>query len=330
MTASWLDARAFPYSPRTRWRFRFYVLWALVTTLLIGWGGFVTSIDAGLAVPDWPSTFNSYDPFNPWPEWWTLTPILAEHGHRLLGALVGLLTIVVAVWTWRADPRAWMRRLGVFALVLVIVQGTLGGLRVVLISLDLAMVHAAVAQIFFAITVAMALFTSRGWLEAREVLVESVEASRMRRLASVTVGVLYLQILLGALLRHPGTGLDPLLAALHIGGAFLATWFIAACLAVIWWRFRRFTMLVRAATAALILLFVQIGLGLLAYFVNLNDRGEVIPSNLQVVVNTSHLVIGALLFVSIVVIRLLVARASRFVTPAGTHSRPVLEGAAPV
>src|SRR5690554_6485033 len=127
-------------------RFWYTIALYATTVVLIGWGGFVTSIDAGLAVPDWPTSFNSYDPFNPWPEWWTLTPVLAEHGHRLLGALVGLLTIGLAVWTWRFDERRWMRRLGFGALVLVILQGTLGGLRVVFASLDLAVVHACVAQ----------------------------------------------------------------------------------------------------------------------------------------------------------------------------------------
>ena len=89
-------------------RRRFTAVTLLVSVLLLGWGAFVTSIDAGLAVPDWPTSFNSFDPFNPWPAWWTVTPILAEHGHRLLGALVGMLTAVLAVWTWKLDDRPWM------------------------------------------------------------------------------------------------------------------------------------------------------------------------------------------------------------------------------
>ena len=68
-----------------RWRHRFTILTALSTLVLMGWGAFVTSIEAGLAVPDWPSSYDSYDPFNPWPGWWRVTPLLAEHGHRLLG-----------------------------------------------------------------------------------------------------------------------------------------------------------------------------------------------------------------------------------------------------
>src|SRR5690606_19420708 len=72
--------RALPAPTEVKWRHRFSVLASATTVLLLGWGAFVTSINAGLAVPDWPSSFNSYDPFNPWPEWWKLTPVLAEHG----------------------------------------------------------------------------------------------------------------------------------------------------------------------------------------------------------------------------------------------------------
>ena len=127
-----------PPRAEIRWRYRFTVLTGLSTILLMAWGAFVTSINAGLAVPDWPSSFNSYDPFNPWPEWWKLTPVLAEHGHRLLGMLTGALTLILAVWTWIAEPRGWLKKLAIIALVLVSLQGVLGGLRVVWLSLDLA------------------------------------------------------------------------------------------------------------------------------------------------------------------------------------------------
>ena len=178
-----------------RARFRFTLATIAAAVALLGWGAFVTSIDAGLAVPDWPSSFDSYDPFNPWPDWWTVTPILAEHGHRLLGALVGLLTLVLAVWTWRSDDRAWMRKLGFAALALVIFQGVLGGLRVVWVSLDLAVVHACVAQLFFALLAAMALFTSRTWQD----LTGGRPEIDLPRAAWLAVAAVYIQIILGAL-----------------------------------------------------------------------------------------------------------------------------------
>ncbi|MEX0747399.1 MAG: COX15/CtaA family protein [Rhodothermales bacterium] len=293
-----------PTTNTALWRHRFTVLTAATTVLLLAWGAFVTSINAGLAVPDWPSSFNSFDPFNPWPNWWTITPVLAEHGHRLLGALVGSFTFVLAVWTVFKDERRWMKILAVAALVLVTLQGVLGGLRVVLISLDLAVVHACVAQIYFALIVSMAVFTSKSWLQGDFGDEGSGHVSAFRRLTLVTVGVLYVQIILGALLRHPGTGIDPLFAGLHIAGAVAAT----TAITMLYRYARRHHPGTRiafpAARALLILLIVQFTLGVTAYVVTLDDTGILQPSNLQVVVNTSHMVTGALLMAAAVVVAL--------------------------
>jgi cytochrome c oxidase assembly protein subunit 15 len=255
----------------------------------------VTSINAGLAVPDWPTSFDSYDPFNPWPEWWKLTPVLAEHGHRLLGALTGLFTLILAVWTWVYDARRWMRVLASGALVLVTFQGVLGGLRVVLISLDLAVVHACVAQVFFALIVGMVLFTSRTWLTTDPGSYDSQRVTRLRAASLVTAAVLYIQIILGALLRHPGIGIDPFLAAFHIAGAVAAGLAIVLLYSFVRRYFRGTRIAAKAANVLLLLLVVQITLGITAYVVTINDAGILEPSNLQVVVNTSHMVTGALL-----------------------------------
>ncbi len=273
-------------------------------TGLLGWGAFVTSINAGLAVPDWPTSFNSLDPFNPWPEWWTITPVLAEHGHRLLGAIVGLLTMILAFWTYRSDQRRWMRSVGIFALGLVAFQGLLGGLRVIWISLNLAMVHAAVAQLFFALLASMILFVSPTWHHI-ETLEPLQHAGRLKRLSLLSAGLVFIQILLGALLRHPGTGIDPVFAAIHIGFAFIAS---ATVLQT--WFFIRFSManereLVRFSGWTIRILVAQVLLGLFAYFVLLDEKGLVVPGNVQVVINSAHLVVGALLFASVVLTALL-------------------------
>ncbi len=288
-------SHAYPVTTETRWRHRFSVLTALTTILLLAWGAFVTSINAGLAVPDWPSSFNSYDPFNPWPDWWKLTPVLAEHGHRLLGALVGAFTLILAVWTWMKDPRRWMRWLAAGALVLVSLQGVLGGLRVVLLSLDLAVVHACVAQIFFALVIGMVMFTSDSWLKADVGYTSSTRAPRLRRTALLTVGILYVQIILGALLRHPGTGIDPLLAVFHITGAVLTTAAVVVLYARVRADFRRTRIAYPAARVLVVLLIIQFSLGVTAYLVTIDDAGVLEPSNVQVVVNTAHMVVGALL-----------------------------------
>ncbi len=278
-----------------RRRFLFTVFTAIATILLMSWGAFVTSIDAGLAVPDWPTSFNSYDPFNPWPEWWTMTPVLAEHGHRLLGALVGLLTLVLGVWTVRADDRRWMRWLGVAAVALVILQGVLGGLRVVWISMNLAVVHACVAQIFFGTLVAMAVFTSQSWSASQSAWTESTRSKDLSRLAVAAAVAVFVQVILGALLRHPGTGIDMMFAALHIFWAFVVVALILATA-------QRISVAVHGSAAsqwrnAIVgILAFQFALGMTAFFVLLDERGLVQRSNLQVIVNSSHMVVGALLF----------------------------------
>ncbi len=282
----------------------FTVATFFVAIALVSWGAFVTSIDAGLAVPDWPTSFDSYDPFNPWPMWWTITPVLAEHGHRLLGALVGLLTMILAFWTWRADERAWMRRLGFGALALVILQGVLGGLRVIWVSLDLAVVHACVAQLFFALLASMALFQTEAWRSPKPM----PRRVGVKHILWIAPAAVYLQIVFGALLRHPGTGIDTTLVAIHLGWAFVATATIAVLVSRVRTTMPMGGLLDRFSKTAIGILILQVALGLFAYFVLLDETGRIQPSNIQVVANSAHMVIGALLFASSVVTSVLAAR----------------------
>jgi len=274
---------------------RFIIVTIGAAVCLIGWGGFVTSIDAGLAVPDWPTSFDSWDPLNPWPDWWTITPVLAEHGHRLLGAIVGSLTLVSTIWIWRVDPRPGVRGLATGALAVVILQGVLGGLRVVLISLDLAIVHAIIAEVFFALLITLAIMTSQSWLSRREVP-EDPSRSSLARLAGITALAVLVQIGLGALLRHPGRGISVPLAVTHMIGAAVVFGLVFAVILKTVRQQAHDKRLVRAVHILSGILFVQIVLGFTAYFVLLNESGVLVPSNLQVVTNTLHLVIGASLW----------------------------------
>jgi cytochrome c oxidase assembly protein subunit 15 len=262
----------------------------------MSWGGFVTSINAGLAVPDWPTSFNSWDPLNPFPGWWQQTPILAEHGHRLLGAIIGLLTITLTVWTWRVDPRPGVRGLAVMALVVVVLQGVLGGLRVVFVSLNLAVVHAITAQIYFGILVSLAVLTSRGWMERRDVGELPQERRDLTKVATGAAMIILAQIALGTLLRHPGQGIDFWLAMSHIGGAVLVFAAVFYLIRLGFSGHRDDHRLYRGLMVIMFVLTLQIALGFTAYFVLLNQAGMVIPSNLQVVVNSLHVVIGAVLW----------------------------------
>ncbi len=134
---------------------------AWATGLLLVIGGLVTSKGVGLAVPDWPTTFGYNMFLYPWSK--MVGGIFYEHSHRLVASGVGLLTLILAVLLWLREPRKWVRWLGTIAIALVILQGVLGGLRVVLLEQMLAMIHGSLAQVFFALMVSLALFTSREW-----------------------------------------------------------------------------------------------------------------------------------------------------------------------
>ncbi|MFQ5571291.1 MAG: heme A synthase [Rhodothermales bacterium] len=316
MAALRLDNKVYPVTNSTRRRYRFSILAVIACVALLSWGGLVTSIDAGLAVPDWPSSFGSYDPLatgfedpnDPSARWWNRLPILAEHGHRLLGALVGLFTVLLALWTWRADERRWMRILAFAALALVIIQGVLGGLRVIWVSLDLAVVHALAAQLFFSLLVALALFTSDGWLRAEDVPEPSPRTKRLGQLAVASVVALYVQIVLGALLRHPGAGIDLLFGGIHATGAFLVAGLVFAVFVHIRKHFEASRLLNRGAWVMLGSVAVQFMLGFTAFIVLLVESQTAQRSALQVILNSTHLVVGALLMASAVCLALLSLR----------------------
>src|SRR5689334_8029069 len=142
---------------------RFAKLVVACTVCLILAGSLVTSTGSGLSVPDWPTTYG-WNMFTFPPSKW-VGGIFYEHGHRLIASTVGFLTIILAAWLWIAEPRRWMRWLGVAALGSVILQGVLGGLTVLFfLPTAISSAHAGLAEIFFCMTVAIALFTSRSRL----------------------------------------------------------------------------------------------------------------------------------------------------------------------
>src|SRR5262245_34755481 len=190
---------------RSPWPHRWAVVLACATFPLVWVGGLVTTTKAGMAVPDWPSTYGYNLFLYPWQSWlagpWDL---FVEHGHRLLAASVGMITIGLLVVLIRADRRNWVRVLGVVALVLVIFQGLLGGMRVRLDERTFAMLHGMTGPLFFGLTVALAVITSRTW--AADAAGDSSSMIRgggqIRILATATALFAYLQIVLGAVLRH--------------------------------------------------------------------------------------------------------------------------------
>lgn len=268
-----------------------------------------------MAFPDWPTSLGSYNLINPVEGWWRIPAYLAEHGHRLIASLVGIVTVVLAAWTWRVDPRSWMRKLGIVAVVLVVAQGVLGGLRVLWVSLDLALVHGLVAQLFFAVVVAMTLFVSDTWRERRTVLPDTTAASWLRRISYGAAALIYLQIVFGAFLRHPGAGISGGFTAIHVTGAFLV---VGAVLWVFVFAEKRFDDLPavrRTAWALLGVVGLQFALGLSALLVMLYDVTGTAGRVATVTLTVSHLVVGALLFGTAVVMALLVSRRPQVSSP---------------
>lgn len=292
------------------WRHRFSWITVLTTVLLICWGGVVTSIGAGMAFPDWPTSLGSYNLINPIDEWWTVPAYLAEHGHRLVASLVGMLTVVLAAWTWWADPRAWMRWLGVGAVLLVIVQGVLGGLRVLWVSINLATVHACAAQLFFAVLVSMTLFTSKTWREGSGVLSDGRPAQWLRWCAYAATAGIYGQIVLGALLRHSGGGVSAGFTATHVTGAFVVVGLVMAVFVTAEKHFDDVLVVRRAARALFGAMSLQFALGLAALLVMLYEEGQSGVTLVPVLLTVAHLVVGALFFGTSIVTTLLVARSS--------------------
>jgi len=175
--------------------------WALTcaTFPLILLGSMVTNFGAGMAVEDWPTTFGYW--FYPIKAWLAVWDLFLEHGHRMLAQLVGLLSIALAVVLWRKDSRRWTWLLGLAVVVGVVSQGVLGGLRVVFDAAFLAKVHGCTAPLFFALCAAVVSVTSRKWTTGDKPR-EYPAARLMQRTAVALAVAFYLEIVIGAQLRH--------------------------------------------------------------------------------------------------------------------------------
>jgi cytochrome c oxidase assembly protein subunit 15 len=298
----------------------FAAIVAASTALLIFAGGLVTSTGSGLSVPDWPNTYGWF--------MWTFPlskmvgGIFYEHLHRLVASTVGFLIVVLAIWLAREEPRRWVRRLGYLALAAVITQGVLGGITVLWYLPDaISIAHASLAQIVFCLTTTIALVTSPGWKRgyagSRIPDPGSRRDTTLERLAVVTTAAIYIQIVIGATMRHTGAGLaipDFPLAfghlippqwdskiAIHFAhrvGALTVTLLILATAGHVFFHHGRRAGLRRPAILLLVLLALQITLGALT-----------VLSQKQFLINSLHVVNGALVLVTSLVLTLRAHRA---------------------
>ncbi len=181
----------------------FAVALSAVTLFLLFIGGMVTSTDSGLSVPDWPTTYN-YNMFT-FPPSMMVGGIFYEHGHRLVASLVGMLVIILCVALFRFETRSWLRWTGIGTLLLVILQGILGGITVIYkLPALVSVVHASVAELFFLLTVLLAFATSRTWMAAGPMVAPDTSRIRLSLIFCVAV---FLQIIAGAIIRHNAAGM---------------------------------------------------------------------------------------------------------------------------
>jgi cytochrome c oxidase assembly protein subunit 15 len=306
------------------WLHRYAKFVSAATVLLLVAGGLVTSTESGLSVPDWPTSYG-WNMFT-FPLKHMVGGIFYEHGHRLIASGVGVLTIGLALWLWLAEPRKWMRVLGFAALAAVVLQGVLGGITVLFfLPAAVSTAHAGLAQIFFCLTIAISLFTSRGWRSAPAG--GWVDDGMLRRIATATTAIIYVQILVGATMRHSAAGLAipdfPLVfggivppqwtppIAIHYAhriGALLVALAIAATAGHVLYHHSDRTELKRPAILLVCLVLAQITLG-----------AFIIWSKKDVAINTAHVIVGALTLATSLVLTLRSQRI-RFADTAASRS----------
>jgi len=287
---------------RRDWTGRFALVVAANTLLLVTAGGVVTGYEAGMAVPDWLTTFGYPMMLYPLELMRESPDVYYEHFHRLWGLLVGLSTLTLAIYLWLRDPRGWVRITGVVILLLVIIQGVLGGTRVTEDNLTLGIIHGVFGQIVFALLVCMAAFTSTLWRHGPDRAAVDSGKSDIA-LSRSLLGVVILQIALGALYRHldadPQTSEQTLFVTVNIHMAFGIL--IAVKLIFVGIRAgakrRDMPPLSALGMALMILTPLQIVLGLIAYvLVQMVNRepGDPIPAT-EVIFTSAHQVTGALI-----------------------------------
>ncbi len=239
-----------------------------------------------------------------------------EHGHRMVAEFVGLMTIIVAVWTWLIDKRRWMRALTVGAVLGVIFQGVLGGLTVRnFLPPAISTAHATVGQTMFCVLAAIAIFTSRGWMAEPEMTISRVDAAPLIRHCWMLIGFLYLQLILGAAFRHVWTKLGPTAAnrwpAQKIIHSFLYPHILNALIVgglIIYVGLRviskhpGISKLRKPAHSLLILLVFQLLLGFVAFVTRMQGADELQPTGTLVATTVAHMGVGALILAFTVIL----------------------------
>lgn len=247
-------------------------------------------------MPDWPTSFGSLYKL---PR--MVGGVKFEHGHRMVAEFIGLLTIILAIWTWRVDRRGWVRKLGIAALATVIAQGILGGITVLYyLPPAVSTAHATLAQTFFCLVVVMALVTGRGWTEAPQGELAESHRLRLTTLATLAAASVYVQLILGAGFRHSGIKLLP-----HLISAVVVTTLVLWTITRVLTNYGPVAALRRPAVVLMALLVTQLVLGFAAYLTRVQWGQQAVQPEMPMVVSTvAHVAVGALVLASSVVLAL--------------------------
>ena len=298
--------RTSTYKPGLAWFAALGSAWVFV---LVALGAFTTSIGAGMAFSDWPLSNGSVNPHG----WLTEIDKFAEHSHRLSASVMSTVTIILAAWLWLTEERAWLRKLALFAVGLVLTQAVVGGLRVLFDNLQInlvntslgrlfAMLHAFLAQAFVCTLFAVASACSRSWIGQRRSWTGATSPG-LRRLGRWCVGLLFVQLSIAAVVRHSFAGLAiptfPLSTA--EGNLLPAAWDFRVC---IHFAHRLMAVVLSVALIAFVLKLWReaapaglrwLGLGVLGLITLQVCLGaEIIWTGRSVYMTTGHVVVGAL------------------------------------
>ncbi len=287
------------------WLHRYASFVAFCTFLLVIAGALVTGNDAGLSVPDWPTSFGSFR----MPR--MVGGVKFEHGHRMIAGFVGILTIILAICIWARDSRRWLRWTGFAAVMAVLAQAILGGITVLFfLPVAISTAHATLGQIFFCLAASLALFTRPGW-RWDEAKVEDAASPSLRHLTSVTTGVILVQLILGAVYRHSKDGI----ISPHVVGACVVTLLVGWIVYTVLMNFAQQRGLLRPALLLGGLVVVQLFLGMGSYVMKMAERNAPQPLPPAVDITTAHVAVGALILVTSLY---LTYQARRFLSP-GKH-----------
>jgi len=292
-----------PWPRRAAW------LAVLATLPIFLIGGTVTTLRVGMAVPDWPTTFGQNMFTYPLSEMLANTGVFWEHSHRLWGAFVGLTVVALALVVWAYEPRRIVKVLAGLALLGVLGQGVLGGLRVTENSPELAFLHGALAQALFGLLAAILFLESDAWRSARTTPIDG--AASVRGLAVATLLVVYVQTGFGAWLRHSGA---PMAQAIHVLFAVVAAWTVLALAT----RLKRSgePRLVRVSRWLRALVWTQVALGLLAWVAVYVLTGPHNPVSVgEAIFATAHVACGAMLLAACVAAHVFVRRVAPSLHP---------------